>query len=329
MAHQEARKQVTVDATTLNLSTIAKRYSDENEAYLFVESLRWPNGTICPHCGIVGEATYLAPKDGQRITRTGKVSNRRLWQCNECRKQFSVLIGTIFEDSRIPLSKWLLGIHMMCAGKNGVAAIELHRQLGIAERSAWFMAHRIRYAMTHESFDKPLEGTVEADETYVGGKAHGKRGRGAANKTPVVSLVERGGKVRSRVVTNVNSKNIKEVLQGNVSPDATLITDAYQVYTEPGKMFAAHEVVDHGKGEYVRGDAHTNTAEGFFSQFKRSLDGTHHHVSAKHLHRFTGEFDFCYNSREMTDGERTVLAIEQVAGKRLRYKGAVDTGHET
>ena len=320
---------MTVDATTLNLSTIAKRYSDENEAYLFVESLRWPNGTICPHCGIVGEATYLAPKDGQRITRTGKVSNRRLWQCNECRKQFSVLIGTIFEDSRIPLSKWLLGIHMMCAGKNGVAAIELHRQLGIAERSAWFMAHRIRYAMTHESFDKPLEGTVEADETYVGGKAHGKRGRGAANKTPVVSLVERGGKVRSRVVTNVNSKNIKEVLQGNVSPDATLITDAYQVYTEPGKMFAAHEVVDHGKGEYVRGDAHTNTAEGFFSQFKRSLDGTHHHVSAKHLHRFTGEFDFCYNSREMTDGERTVLAIEQVAGKRLRYKGAVDTGHET
>ncbi len=314
---------MTVDATTLNLSTIAKRYSDEGEAYLFVESLRWPNGPICPHCGLVGEATYLAPKDGHRTTRTGKVSNRRLWQCNECRKQFSVLIGTIFEDSRIPLSKWLLGIHMMCAGKNGVAAIELHRQLGIAERSAWFMAHRIRYAMAHESFDKPLEGTVEADETYVGGKAHGKRGRGAANKTPVVSLVERGGKVRSRVVTNVNSKNIKEVLQGNVSPDATLMTDAYQVYTEPGKMFAAHEVVDHGKGEYVRGDAHTNTAEGFFSQFKRSLDGTHHHVSAKHLHRYTGEFDFRYNSREMTDGERTVLAIEQTAGKRLQYKGTV------
>jgi len=320
LAHQEARKQVTVDATTLNLSTIAKRYSDEGEAYLFVESLRWPHGPICPHCGIVGEATYLAPKDGHRTTRTGKVSNRRLWQCNECRKQFSVLIGTIFEDSRISLSKWLLGIHMMCAGKNGVAAIELHRQLGITERSAWFMAHRIRYAMAHESFDKPLEGTVEADETYVGGKAHGKRGRGAANKTPVVSLVERGGKVRSRVVTNVNGKNIKEVLQGNVSPDATLMTDAYQVYTEPGKMFAAHEVVDHGTGEYVRGDAHTNTAEGYFSQFKRSLDGTHHHVSAKHLHRYTGEFDFRYNSREMTDGERTVLAIGQTAGKRLRYR---------
>jgi len=317
---------MTTDAATLTLSIIAKRYSDENEAYLFVESLRWPNGPICPHCGLVGEGTYLAPKDGPRMTRTGKVSNRRVWQCNECRKQFSVLIGTIFEDSRIPLSKWLLGIHLMCAGKNGVAAIELKRQLGIAERSAWFMAHRIRYAMAHENFDKPLEGTIEADETYVGGKAHGKRGRGAANKTPVVSLVERGGKVRSRVVTNVNGKNIKEVLQGNVSPDATLMTDAFQVYTEPGKMFAAHEVVDHGKGEYVRGDAHTNTAEGFFSQFKRSLDGTHHHVSAKHLHRYASEFDFRYNSREMTDGERTVLAIEQTAGKRLQYRQTTGTG---
>ncbi len=314
---------MTIELTELNLSTIAKRYSDEDEAYRYIESLRWPSGPICPHCGIVDDATYLTPKGGHRTTRTGNVSFRRVWQCNECRKQFSVLVGTIFEDSKIPLSKWLLGIHMMCAGKNGVAAIELKRQLGIAERSAWFMAHRIRYAMAHESFDKPLEGTVEADETYVGGKAHDKRGRGAANKTPVVSLVERGGKVRSRVVTNVNSKNIKEVLQGNVSPDATLMTDAYQVYTEPGKIFAAHEVVDHGKGEYVRGDAHTNTAEGFFSQFKRSLDGTHHHVSAKHLHRYTGEFDFRYNSREMTDGERTVLAIEQTAGKRLRYKAAV------
>jgi transposase-like protein len=314
---------MTTDATELNLSTIAKRYSDEDAAYQFVEAARWPNGPICPHCGIVDNAAYLAPKNGHRTTSTGKVSFRRVWQCNECHKQFSVLVGTIFEDSHIPLSKWLLGIHLMCAGKNGVAAIELKRQLGIAERSAWFMAHRIRYAMAHESFDKPLEGIVEADETYVGGKAHGKRGRGAANKTPVVSLVERGGTVRSRVVTNVTGKNVKEVLQANVSPDATLMTDAFQVYREPGKDFAAHEVVDHGKGEYARGEAHTNTVEGFFSQLKRSLDGTHHHVSAKHLHRYVGEFDFRYNAREITDGERTVLAIQQTAGKRLQYKGTV------
>ncbi len=314
------------DAVELTISTIAKRYSDEDAAYEYIESLRWPNGPICPHCGIVDDATFLAPKNGHRTTSTGKASYRRVWQCNDCRQQFSVLVGTIFEDSKISLSKWILGIHMMCAGKNGVAALELQRTLGIAYRSAWFMAHRIRYAMAHESFDKPLEGTVEADETYVGGKAKGKRGRGAANKTPVVSLVERGGTVRSRVVTNVNGKNVKEVLQANVSPDATLMTDAYQVYREPGKMFAAHETVDHGKDEYVRGDAHTNTVEGFFSQLKRSLDGTHHHVSAKHLHRYVDEFDFRYNSRTITDGERTVLAIEQVVGKRLQYKGAISTG---
>lgn len=320
---------MTTDAAELTISTIAKRYSDEDAAYEYIESLRWPNGPICPHCGVVDNATYLAPKDGHRTTSTGKVSFRRVWQCNECRQQFSVLVGTIFEDSKIPLSKWLLGIHLMCAGKNGVAALELQRTLGIAYRSAWFMAHRIRYAMAHESFDKPLEGTVEADETYVGGKAHGKRGRGAANKTPVVSLVERGGNVRSRVVTNVTGKNLKEVLQVNVSPDATLMTDSYQVYTEPGKMFAAHEIVDHGKGEYVRGDAHTNTVEGFYSQLKRSLDGTHHHVSAKHLHRYVSEFDFRYNAREITDGERTVLAIQKTEGRRLVYKDAVDSGHGT
>jgi len=312
-----------VDETSganLNLSTIAKQYADEESAWLFFESIRWPNGPICPNCGVVGHAYYLEPKAGTRKTSTGKVSYRRLWKCGEGRETFSVLVGSVFEDSKVPLSKWLLAFHMMCAGKNGVAALELQRTLNIAYRSAWFMAHRIRYAMAHESFDKPLEGTVEADETYVGGKAHGKRGRGAANKTPVVSLVERGGKVRSRVVTNVNGKNVKEVLQANVSPDATLMTDSYQVYTEPGKMFAAHETVDHGKGEYVRDEAHTNTAEGYFSQLKRSLDGTHHHVSAKHLPRYVGEFDFRYNSREVTDGERTVQAVRKTAGKRLQYR---------
>jgi transposase-like protein len=304
----------------LTLSKIAKHYSDEDAAYEYVESVRWSYGPVCPHCGVIDEATYLDPKDGPRKTRTGKVSNRRVWQCNACRQQFSVLVGTIFEDSHIPLSKWLLGIHLMCAGKNGVSAKELERQLGIAYRSAWFMAHRIRYAMAHESWDKPLEGTVEADETYIGGKAHGKRGRGAANKTPVVSLVERGGEVRSQMVTNVTGKNVKEVLEANVSPDATLMTDSYQVYTEPGKAFADHQTVDHGKNEYVRGDAYTNTVEGYFSQLKRSIDGTYHAISARHLPRYLAEFDYRYNTRTTTDGERTVKAIEKVAGKRLQYR---------
>ena len=308
----------------LNLSTIAKQYSDEEAAWLFFESIRWPNGPICPHCGVVNHAYYLEPKAGNRTTRTGKVSYRRVWKCADCREKFSVLVGSVFEDSKIPLSKWLLAFHMMCAGKNGVAALELQRTLGVTYKTAWFMAHRIRYAMDQGPLGTLLSGTVEADETYVGGKAHGKRGRGAANKTPVVSLVERGGKVRSRVVTNVTGKNVKEVLHANVSPDATLMTDAYQVYREPGMMFAAHETVDHGKGEYVRGDAHTNTVEGFFSQLKRSLDGTHHHVSAKHLHRYVGEFDFRYNSRTVTDGERTVQAVRKSAGKRLQYRDSVN-----
>lgn len=312
-----------VDETTgadLNLSTIAKQYSDEEAAWLFFESIRWPNGPICPHCGVVNHAYYLEPKAGNRKTSTGKASYRRVWKCADCREKFSVLVGSVFEDSKIPLSKWLLAFHLMCAGKNGVAAEELLRTLEVTYKTAWFMAHRIRYAMNEGPLGSLLSGTVEADETYIGGKAPGKRGRGAANKTPVVSLVERGGRVRSRVVTNVTGKNVKEVLQANVSPDATLMTDAYQVYREPGKDFAAHEVVDHGKGEYVRGDAHTNTVEGFYSQLKRSLDGTHHHVSVEHLHRYVGEFDFRYNSRTITDGERTVQAVQKSAGKRLRYR---------
>lgn len=312
-----------VDETTgadLNLSVIAKQYSDEEEAWRFFESIRWPNGPICPHCGVVNHAYYLEPKEGNRKTSTGKTSYRRVWKCADCREKFSVLVGTVFEDSKIPLSKWLLAFHMMCAGKNGVSALELHRTLGVTYKTAWFMAHRIRYAMNEGPLGTLLTGTVEADETYIGGKASGKRGRGAANKTPVVSLVERGGKVRSRVVTNVTGKNVKEVLQANVSPDATLMTDAYQVYREPGKDFATHEVVDHGKGEYVRGDSHINTVEGFYSQLKRSLDGTHHHVSTEHLHRYVGEFDFRYNSRTVTDGERTVQAVRKAAGKRLQYR---------
>lgn len=311
----------------LNLSTIAKHFSDEDAAYAFVESLRWPDGPVCPHCGVVGEATLLA---GERKTRKGNVSSRRLWQCNatECRCQFSVLVGTIFEDSHIALSKWLLGIHLMCAGKNGVSAMELHRTLGIAYRSAWHMAHRIRHAMAHESWDKPLEGTVEADETYVGGKAKGKRGRGAANKTPVVALVERGGDVRAATMTNVTGANVQRRLQENISPDATLMTDGYQVYRKPGEAFAAHETVDHGKGEYVRDGWHTNTVEGYFSQLKRSIDGTYHAVSARHLDRYLAEFDFRYNSRKVKDGERTVLAIQQTAGKRLMYRETVDTNRE-
>ncbi len=320
-----------IEPKDLNLSTLAKHFSDEAAAYEFVESIRWPAGkedVVCPHCGTIGRAYYLAPKNGGRLTRTGKVSLRRVWKCGACRKQFSVLVGTIFEDSKIPLFKWLLAFHLIASAKNGIAAYELHRMLQISVESAWFMAHRIRYALEGGSV-APLTGTVEADETYIGGKARNmhasKRrrrvtGTGGIDKTAVVSLVQRGGELRSQVMQEtVTGATLGAVLREHVSPAAHLRTDAFGGYRQLGREFASHETVNHQAGEYVRGDASTNTLEGYFSQLKRSIDGTHHHVSAHHLHRYVGEFDFRYNTRTLRDGERTVQAIRQSAGKRLTY----------
>jgi transposase-like protein len=280
----------------LNLAVIAKLYADEEAAWLFLERVRWPNGPVCPHCGVVDRATFLEPKASSRKTPTGKRSFRRWWKCGDCRQQFSVLVGSIFENSKIPVSKWLIAYHLLCAGKNGVSALELSRVLGIAYSSAWFMAHRIRFAMSRpEGIGAKLTREVEADETYIGGRKHGKRGRGAEGKTPVVALVERNGEVRAQVMPNVTSANLAKALREQVAEQAVLFTDTLNVYETPGQEFAAHETVNHGEGEYAKdtphGRAHINTAEGYFSQLKRSIDGTHHHVSAKHLHRFLSEFD--------------------------------------
>lgn len=314
----------------ITLDYIARNFSDENEAYLFLERLRWPNGPVCPHCQ--GTKAYFLQPKGDRYTRTGHATQRRVYKCASCRKQFSVLIGTIFEGTKIPLYKWLMAIHMMCANKNGVAAYELHRTLEITNKSAWFMAHRIRKALEREPLAGMLmTGTVEVDETYIGGRP--RRANNAPrmsmkeaarhrmdNKVPVVSLVQRGGEVRSRVMKKVTSANLGKLLHENVNPRSTLMTDGLSFYRKPGQGFTRHEAVDHSLGEYVRGDAHINTAEGYFSQLKRSIDGTHHHVSEQHLHRYLGEFDFRYNTRKLQDGERTVLAIRMAEGKRLRYR---------
>jgi transposase-like protein len=198
---------------TINLSTIAKHFSDEAEAYRLIESIRWPDGPVCPHCGTVDHAYVLEPRKGQRTTRKGTISHRRIWKCGACRKQFSVLVGTIFEDSKVPLSKWLLTIHLLCAGKNGVSAHELHRQLGVTYRTAWFMAHRVRYAMERPAMGGKLAGIIEADETYIGGKAKNmhrskRESAGALAKVPVVTLVERDGEARSKVMDRVTSETI-------------------------------------------------------------------------------------------------------------------------
>jgi transposase-like protein len=328
----------------LTITDIAKVFTDEAEAYKLLEAHRWPDGPVCPHCGST-KAYYLEPKkDAGSRTRDRKVADeqtkkstsyRRVWKCGTCRKQYSVLVGTIFEGSHIPLAKWLFAVNEMCSNKNGVAAWELHRKLGISQKAAWFMLHRIRYAMGLPEDAPKLEGIVEADETYFGGaaknmhKADRERritGRGGVDKVPVVTLVARGGEARSQVVRPVTGENIGKVLHEHVARSAKLMTDTSTVYTTVGKAFASHETVDHGKGEYVQYNndggphAYSNTAEGYFSQLKRSVDGTHHHVSEYHLSRYLAEFDFRYTTRKMTDAQRAALAIQRTAGKRLTYR---------
>lgn len=237
----------------ITLDYIARHFADEGEAYKFLEAQRWPKGPICPHCK--GDKAYFLQPKGDRYTRTGHATQRRVWKCADCRKQFSVLVGTIFEGSKIPLYKWLLAIHMMCSGKNGVSAHELHRDLEITYKSAWFMAHRIRKAMEREPLAGMLSGTVEADETYVGGRPRVRNTttkmtrreiaiRKMDNKTPVVSLVQRGGEVRSQAMRRVNGANIGKLLRENVAQLSTLMTDSAHLYGKPGRQFSRHETVN-------------------------------------------------------------------------------------
>ena len=318
-----------INKNTLNLSSLSKYLSDEESAYKKLESIRWKNGITCPHCGSVDQSKFMATRnDTERKTRTGKVTYRRVWQCDVCHKQFSVLVGTIFEDSRIPVSKWLIAFYEISADKNGISSHELARKLDITQKSAWFMADRIRRAIARPPLSNKLQGTVEADETYIGGKAKNmhksKRekvidGHGAVGKTPVFSIVKRGGEVRSQVLDNVNSQTVKEPLIENVEKQSTLNTDTSPIYNEVGCEFSQHETVDHSSDEYVRGLAYTNTVEGYFSQLKRSINGTHHHVSNKHLERYLAEFDYRYSTRKQDDGLRTEDAIRRSSGKRLTY----------
>jgi transposase-like protein len=302
----------------LTLSVYEPRFNDPIVAATYLESIRWPDGPVCPHCGVQDPKHYLL-----------KSETRKLWKCRACRKQFTVTVGTIFEGSHIPLQKWLLAFYLLCSSKKGMSAHQLHRMLGVTYKSAWFMAHRIRYAMEQPPFARPLEGVVEADETYVGGKERNRKrqdkqkktGRGT-NKTPVVALVERGGEVRSFRMANVTGLELKGAIRRNVSRDARIMTDSFKSYRGLGKEFASHEYVSHSDGEYVRGDVHTNTAENYFSILKRGIDGTYHHISEAHLPRYLAEFDFRYNHRiglGVTDAERTRRALAGVVGKRLTY----------
>lgn len=303
----------------------ATRFKSEAAARKHLEGVRWPNGPVCPHCGVVDNASRIK----------GKSARPGLWFCGACRKQFTVTVGTLFERSKIPLHKWLLAVHLLCSSKKGISTHQIHRMLGVTYKTAWFMSHRIREAMRPIAPTKRMGGkgkAVEADETYIGGKEKNKHkwkrtagNIGGQGKEVVFSLVERGGKVRSQHVANVSGKTLRPILMAQIDRKSTLMTDEAGQYRDLGRRFAGHEKVNHGIEEYVRGNAHTNTVEGYFSILKRGITGVYHHVSPKHLKRYLGEFDFRYNERMslgVTDAERADKALKGIEGKRLTYRRA-------
>ncbi len=314
------------DSTGL-IRKLPRACTDERLAVEFLEQQRWGDHPACPHCGALDVRQM-------RDRATGERSKRWLWMCRACRQQFTVRVGTVFEESRIPLRHWCFAFWRACSAKKGVSALEIHRNTQVSYKSALFMMHRIRYAMAPDSPTGPkLTGFVEADETYVGGKPRprGERGRprtdglprvpsAPSNKVPVMAMVQRDGDVRAEVLTEVTARNVGAVLFANVSPAAHLRTDEGSHYKRIGKEFASHEAVTHSAYEYVRGDASTNAAESFFSRLKRQLYGTHHAVSKRHLHRYVAEVAFKHNTRKLDDGERVRAAIRGADGKRLMYR---------
>lgn len=292
----------------------APHFHNEEAAFEYVEARLWPNGPVCPHCNATSE----------KIGRLqGKTTRPGLRKCYACRKPFTVRIGTIFESSHAPLRLWLQAIYLMCASKKGISTRQLQRTLGVGMKTAWFMGHRIRHAMADDPDGSgPLGGlgkTVEADETFITNSPKTrKRADGSRRYQTVVSLVERGGKVRSMTLDH---RSVRGLIRQHVDEKSRLVTDGAPHYKFP--PVAEHQVVEHTKGEYVRGDVHTNTLEGIFSVFKRGLIGTYQHISQKHLDRYLAEFDFRQNTRAklgVDDAERTSLAVMGFKGKRLTYE---------
>ncbi len=309
------------------------RFQNEDAAREHLEALHWPEGPTCPHCGSLA-ATRLPPQKGRKTKAHPEGAIRKgVVQCNDCREQYTVTIGTVFESSKVGLHKWLYVNHVLCSSKKGTSAHQIARNIGVSYKTAWFMMHRIREAMKDVD-SGPLGGfgsTIEADETYVGGKAKNRKAKFARNKVgrasnfadkqPVVSLVERGGKVRSFHVAKVTGETLRSILVTNADRASWLMTDDHSGYKTVGEEFTGHGVVKHSLGEYVRkGVFHTNTIEGFFSLLKRGIIGTYHHVSEQHLHRYTTEFDFRYNTRSLNDFERADENLLGAIGKRLTYR---------
>ena len=301
----------------------AKALHDEAAAYAWVEARLWPNGPVCPHCGGVERISKMQGES----TRIG------VYKCYQCRKQFSVKVGTVFEDSHVKMNHWLQAVYLMCSSKKGVSSNQIHRTLGVTLKTAWFMSHRLREAMRITGAE-PMGGggTVEIDETVFGRiegapKSSKRMGGRSGFRNVAMTLVERGGSARSFHVTGTTIAELKPIIRASVSPHAAIMTDQAAWYPEIGKDFASHDTVNHAKDEYVRREGErvitTNSVEGYYSIFKRGMNGVYQHCKEKHLHRYLSEFDFRYSNRVrlgVDDVQRTELAIKGIVGKRLTYR---------
>lgn len=293
-------------------------FHDPKAAREWLERELWPNGPVCPHCKSLNQATGLK----------GKAHREGLYQCNECRGQFTVTVGTLYERSRIGLHKWLAATHLICASKKGVSSLQLHRMLGVTKKTAWFLGHRIRASLADHA-PELLGGEgkhVEADETYFGRKANTPKRAAYHHKMPVLSFVERGGRVRSFAIERSRAALIAPLAAANIDPASTLNTDEAEHYRGIGRTFAVHQSVAHGRGEYVKGSASTNSVEGFFSVFKRGMTGIYQQCHEAHLHRYLAEFDYRYNQREalgIGDRQRMRASLQGISGKRLTYRQTI------
>ena len=316
----------------------APRFQNEDAAREHLEALHWPNGPVYPHCE--SKATKRLPAQRGRKTKAhpdGKL-RKGVVQCNDCRKQFTVTVGTVFERSKVPLHKWLLATHLLCSSKKGMSAHQLHRTIGVTYKTAWFMFHRIREAMKEDGTSGPLGGkgkVIEADEMYHGKRdvpykspnrrtPYTKSGKsGGAQKRVIVGLIERGGQTRTFHVNVATKKTVREILVKNADRKSRLHTDESRLYTTTGQEFARHQTTNHSAGEYARGDVNSNSIENVFSIFKRGMIGVYQHCGEAHLQRYLTEFDFRYNRRTklgFTDEDRHNALLKMVAGKRLTYR---------
>lgn len=318
----------------VTIASLSREIRTESDAYRYLEVLRWGDSPRCPFCEGT-EVYFIVPCNGvSRRSASGSMSERRVWKCRPCRKQFSVLTNTVMHATKIPVRTWLLVIFDMCASKNGVSAREVERRYGVTIKTAWHMLHRIRQAMAGgDRLVTTMRGRIIADETWFGGDPRwmhrDKRpGRsGVSRKTPILSLVDANtGEVRSRVIPTVTGATLRKMISEQVDTAASLlVTDESTLYLQAEADFLGRKTVNHGLHQYVRNGVTTNQVEGFFGQFKRSVDGTHHHVSKEHLHRYLGEFDFRYSTCHMSDYGRMRTLATQMEG-RLTYKRTVSTG---